>query len=305
MKMSVGCEFVYESAGPTPAVMLVEPHPDGDHRVLEASWEAQPALDPHQYLDGFGNRCRRFVLPRGQTTLRYDAVLRVSDDPDPVAPDAQQVPVERLPDDALVFTLASRYCLSDTLSNVAWHLFGDTEPGWARVQAVCDWINAHIRYGIKSTPLTTAADVYTAGGGVCRDLAHLGVTFCRALNIPARYVFGYIPDLDVPLPPPLPPMDFHAWFEVYLGDRWWAFDARFNTPLRGRVPIGRGRDAVDVAMMTTYGAARFKQRTVWTDATQVGTEAEPSAHAAAHAADAIDSPEDSETEALVLSHENG
>ncbi len=135
--------------------------------------------------------------------------------------------------------------------------------GWARVQAVCDWINENIQYGLKSTGLTTAVDVYEARGGICRDFAHLAVTFCRALNIPARYVFGYMPDIGIP--PPYPAMDFHAWFEVYLSSRWWTFDARFNTPRIGRIPIGRGRDAVDVAMVTTYGAANFRQMTVWSD----------------------------------------
>jgi transglutaminase-like putative cysteine protease len=173
----------------------------------------------------------------------------------------------------LVYTLPSRYCLSDALSNAAWDLFGSAEPGWARVQAVCDWIHANIRYGQQSTPLTTALDVYEARGGVCRDFAHLGVTLCRALNFPARYVFGYMPDIGIP--PPHPPMDFHAWFEVYLADRWWTFDARFNTPRIGRIPIGRGRDAVDVAMMTTYGPAQFQEMRVWTDLAEV--EAAPDA----------------------------
>ncbi|MDQ6908880.1 MAG: transglutaminase family protein, partial [Chloroflexota bacterium] len=165
------------------------------------------------------------------------------------------------------------YCLSDALSNTAWELFGGSEMGWARVQAVCDWIHDNIVYGLKSTGLTTAVDVYEARGGICRDFAHLGVTFCRALNIPARYVFGYMPDIGIP--PPYPAMDFHAWFEVYLGGRWWTFDARFNTPRIGRIPIGRGRDAVDVAMVTTYGAANFRQMTVWSDVVTDETEYGP------------------------------
>jgi len=202
------------------------------------------------------------VLPVGHSTLRYDALVEVSGDPDPVAPDAAQVPVEDLPDEALVYTLASRYCHSEVLSQVAWHLFGATQPGWGRVQAICDWIHGNIRYGaLRSTPVTTAVDVYVAGGGMCRDFAHLAITFCRALNIPARYVFGYMPDPRVPGSQPA--TDFHAWFEAYLDDRWWTFDARFNTPLVGRIPIGIGRDAVDVAMVTSYGAASFQRMTVW------------------------------------------
>ncbi len=271
MHLRLGCEFEYDSPAPTPAVVLVQPHPDPAHRIVREGWETDPAIDRHGYLDLFRNRCHRLVLPNGPSTLRYDAVVEVSEEPDPVAPDTPQLAVEDLPDEVLIYTLASRYCLTETLSQVAWNLFGTTEPGWARVQAVCDWIHQNIRYGaLRSTPLTTAVDVYVAGGGMCRDFAHLAITFCRALNIPARYVFGYMPDIGVP--PPYPPMDFHAWFETYLGDRWWTFDARFNTPRIGRVPIGVGRDAVDVAMVTTYGPAAFRRMVVWTDEAHVGTE---------------------------------
>ncbi len=301
--MGVGCEFRYETPSATPSVMLVMPHPDGQIRIARETWEAEPHLVPHEFRDGFGNRCQRFVLPEGPTTLRYDATVEVSDSPDPVEPEAEQLPVEDLPDEVLVYTLASRYCLSDALSNVAWHLFGSTPPGWARVQAVCDWINLNIRYGLRSTPLTTAVDVYTAGGGVCRDFAHLGVTFCRALNIPARYVFGYISDIDLPLPTPHPPMDFHAWFEVFLDGRWFAFDARFNTPVRGRLPVGRGRDAVDVAMMTTYGAARFQRMTVWSD--PVESETEVAQGPEQHPENEAESLEAADSEALVVSHGSG
>lgn len=296
MLLRVGCEFAYESPGPTPSVMLVRPHPDCPHRVVEETWDAEPSFAPHGYRDLFGNRCDRFVLPEGETTLRYDALVEVSGDPDPVTPDAVQRPVEDLPDDVLVFTLASRYCQVEALSSTAWHLFGNAPLGWGRVQAVCDWIHNNIEYGLlKSTPLTSAVDVYVASGGMCRDFAHLAVTFCRALNIPARYVFGYMPDIGVP--GPFPPMDFHAWFEVYLDDRWWTFDARFNTPRIGRIPIGRGRDAVDVAMMTTYGAAAFRRMVVWTDeASRPASESDRQTH---HGA-AGESPSDSD--ALVLQH---
>ena len=295
MQLHVGCEFGYAATWPTPAVMLVQPHGDAPHRIVRETWTAEPALAPHEYRDGFGNRCQRFVLPAGATTLRYDAVVEVSGEPDEVDPAAPQVPVEALPDGVLVYTLASRYCPSDALSNAAWQLFGGSPLGWARVQAVCDWIHEHIVYGAKSTPLTDAVDVYVSRGGICRDFAHLAVAFCRALNIPARYVFGYMPDIGVP--PPYPPMDFHAWFEAYLGDRWWTFDARFNTPRIGRVPIGRGRDAVDVAMMTTYGSAQFRRMIVWTDPLEAAAEAgsPPDAGTSGRVAETAET-----TEALVL-----
>ena len=264
MHLHVGCEFNYESPGPTPTVTLVQPHPDPAHRIVREGWETEPAIARHAFRDSYRNRCERLILPAGASTLRYDAIVEVSGEPDPVAPKTPQLAVEDLPDDVLIYTLASRYCQTEALSQVAWHLFGLTTSGWSRVQAICDWVHLNIRYGIlQSTPLTTATDVYVAGGGMCRDFAHLAITFCRALNIPARYVFGYMPDIGVP--GPFPPMDFHAWFEVYLGDRWWTFDARFNRPRIGRIPIGIGRDAVDVAMVTTYGAAMFKRMVVWTD----------------------------------------
>ena len=264
MLLHVGCEFGYESSALSPAVVMVQPRLDREHAVLREQWQTIPVLEQHGYLDLFGNRCERMTLPTGGSTLRYDAIVEVSGEPDPVQPEARQWLVQDLPDEVLVFTLASRYCQTETLSQVAWHLFGGSEPGWARVQAVCDWVHEDITYGLlHSTPMTTAVDVYVAGGGMCRDFAHLAITFCRALNIPARYVFGYMPDIGVP--GPFPPMDFHAWFEAYLEDRWWAFDARFNMPRIGRVPIAVGRDAVDVAMVTSYGPAAFQRMVVWTD----------------------------------------
>src|SRR5215213_5831739 len=184
MRLCVGCEFGYESPGQTPAVVLVRPHPFPAHHVVQEDWSIEPATTSHVYRDLFQNHCERLILPAGLSTLRYDAVVEVSGEPDPVAWDAPQQAVEDLPDETLVFTLASRYCQTESLSQVAWHLFGQSPPGWGRVQAVCDWVHQNIRYGLlRSTPMTTAVDVYVAGGGMCRDFAHLAITFCRALNI--------------------------------------------------------------------------------------------------------------------------
>ncbi len=264
MHIRVGCEFQYEATWPTPTVLLVEPHQDGVHTIVREEWVTTPQLTKHAYHDIYGNLCQRVVLAQGDHTIRYDAIVKVSDSWDEVAPATPQLPVEELPDDTLLYTLPSRFCQSDILSNTAWQLFGNTEPGWKRVQAICDWVHDHIRfqYG-TSNPLTTAVDVYEKSVGVCRDFTHLAVTFCRAMNIPTRYVFGYIPDIGVPIPDD--PMDFCAWMEVYLGDRWWTFDPRNNTPRVGRVLIGRGRDALDVAMVTSYGSPTLKQMTVWAD----------------------------------------
>jgi transglutaminase-like putative cysteine protease len=264
MKIKVGCEFRYEVTWSTPAVLQVQPHQEAAQRVLQEGWELTEPLALHSYNDMYGNLCQRTVLTPGSHVLRYDAIVEVSGQADEIVPDAPQLPVEELPDDVLIYTLPSRYCLSDELSDKAWQLFGDTEPSWGRVQAICDWVHANIRfqYG-SSNPHTTAVDICSQGVGVCRDFAHLAVTFCRALNIPARYVFGYLPDIDVP--PPDEPMDFCAWMQVYLGGKWYTFDPRNNQVRRGRVLIGIGRDALDVAMVTTYGSPQLAQMTVWAD----------------------------------------
>jgi transglutaminase-like putative cysteine protease len=264
MYIRVGCEFSYEATWPTPTVLLVQPHPLGEHTIVREEWQLTSQIAMHAYHDIYGNLCQRLLLPQGDHMLRYDAIIEVADTWDEVSPAAPQLPVEDLPDDVLLYTLPSRFCLSDILSDTAWDLFGAIEPGWARVQAICDWVHEHIRfqYG-TSTPQTTAVDIYEQRVGVCRDLTHLAVTFCRALNIPTRYVFGYLPDIGVPVSEA--PMDFCAWMEVYLGDRWWTFDPRNNTPRIGRVLIGRGRDALDVAMVTSYGSPTLRQMIVWAD----------------------------------------
>lgn len=251
-------------SAPTVATVQVRPRSDSTHRLVTESWNTDPPLPVDEYADHYGNPVKRVTMPAGRLTIKYDAVVLVPDEPDLDALAAPQVPVDDVPGELLHFTLPSRYCLSDQLMGMAWELFGNTEPGGGRVQAVCDWVNHNIefQYG-TSNPLTTAVDVLEQRKGVCRDMTHLAVTFCRALNIPARYVFGYLPDLYVE--PPEHPMDFAAWMEVYLGDRWWTFDPRNNARRVGRVLIGRGRDALDVAMVTTFGAARFTSMTVWAD----------------------------------------
>ncbi len=204
--------------------------------------------------DAYGNVCDRLTLPPGRTVLRYDAHVDVSGPLRRGRPQsARQVPVELLPDETMVFLLPSRFCLSDVLRDQAWELFGATEPGWARVVAVCDWAHDNVQFQLgSSNPLTSALDVWQSRHRRLPRLRSPGLTLCRSLNIPARYVFGYLPDVGVP--PPDEPMDFCAWFEAYLEDRWWTFDPRNNVPRAGRVVIGRGRDALDVAMVTTYGA---------------------------------------------------
>lgn len=264
MQVRVGCEFSYLTEFPVPMLMLVQARADEQHRTVYQSRWLDPEVPLREYVDSFGNRCWRFTAPGGAFTIRYDALVEIDGEPDPVHPDAPQSPIEELPDDALVFTLPSRYVESDRLLDVAWQLFGSTPPTWARVQAICDWVHQNVRYEIGSSgPSTSALDVYRDRVGVCRDFALLPVALCRALNIPARYTFGYLPDIAVS--PPDSPMDFHAWFEAYLGGRWHTFDARHNEPRIGRVVIGRGRDAVDVALSTSFGSARLDRMVVWAD----------------------------------------
>ena len=264
INLRVGCEFKYDVAAPTTATVQVRPRSDARHRLVTETWRTNPSVPVDEYADIYGNPVKRLVMPVGPLSIVYDAIVAVPDDLDPDPMAAPQSSVEEIPGDLLHFTLPSRYCLSDQLMTIAWDLFGNTEPSGARVQAVCDWVQGHIKfkYG-TSNPLTTALDVYESRTGVCRDFAHLAISFCRALNIPARYVFGYLPDIEVPAD--ANPMDFAAWMEVWLGDRWWTFDPRNNARRKGRVLIGRGRDALDVAMMTTFGAAAFRSMTVWAD----------------------------------------
>jgi transglutaminase-like putative cysteine protease len=270
MRIRVGCEFQYQVPAPTSAVWQVQPRDDGPPRLVTEAWSTDPPMSFHEYRDLYNNICRRLTIPSGHAVIRYDALVEVPPEGDEISRLAREIPVEELPDETLIFTLPSRYCLSDVLSSTAWELFGATEPGWPRVQAICDWVHENIQFAYgSSTPLTTAADVYEKRTGVCRDFAHLGVSFCRALNIPARYAFGYLPDIGVP--PPDLPMDFCAWFEAYLGGRWYTFDPRNNQHRIGRALIGLGRDALDVAMVTTYGAAQLLEMTVWADDARAAT----------------------------------
>ena len=260
-RLAVGCDFTYETAVPTLSILQVQPvESPGITRRSEA-WSSRPPMRLRSYVDLYGNRCTRVVLPVGWSTFRYDADLDVPDSSEEADEAAREVPPQELPDDTLIYTLPSRYCLPDVLGDEAWALFGSPPPGYRRVAAICDHVHSHLtfRYG-SSTAFSTAVDVNSTRLGVCRDFTHLAISFCRALNIPARYVFGYLPDLDVPIDPA--PMDFAAWMEVWLDHRWWTFDPRNNARRKGRVVIGRGRDASDVAMATTFGRPHLDTMTV-------------------------------------------
>jgi transglutaminase-like putative cysteine protease len=223
-----------------------------------------PAWSMSGYRDSFDNHCTRIVAPAGELRLFTDALVNDTGLPDVVAPGAPQTPVEALPEETLRFLLGSRYCETDLLSPIAWQLFGNATPGWARVQAICDFVHNHIQFGYGFARSTkTAWDVYQERAGVCRDFAHLAIAFCRSMNIPARYCTGYLGDIGVPLSDA--PMDFSGWFEAFLNGRWYTFDARHNTPRIGRVLIARGRDASDVAISTAFGPSFLTSFKVWTD----------------------------------------
>jgi transglutaminase-like putative cysteine protease len=265
-QVRVGCEFRYTAAIDTPAVFQVQPYDAGPAVLRTATWSGEPEVLRHGYTDLYGNACQRLTLPAGSSTLRYDALVTVPDATEEVDPTAAETPVTELPDDALLYTLPSRFVLPDELGDYAWDTFGGLTPGAGRVQAILDHVHDALtfRYG-ASTPTTTAVDVWAAKEGVCRDFAHVALSFLRALNIPARYVFGYLPDMDVEPDPA--PMDFAAWIEVYLDGTWYTFDPRNNAHRKGRVLIGRGRDALDVAMVTTYGGPVLDSMVVWAEET--------------------------------------
>ena len=264
MQIQVGCEFVHNAEVPTHAVIQVEPRLEGGVLALSEQWSNSPQVGMSRYVDSAGNICRRTTVSQGHSVLSYNALLEIPRLLDLEHLDAVEVAPEDLPDEALVYTLPSRFCPSQELANEAWALFGSIPPGWGRVQTICDWVNSEITFGYdKTSPLATAVDVFETRAGVCRDFAHLTVTFCRALNIPARYVFGYLPDIDIPQVPE--PMDFAAWIEVFLSGTWWTFDPRNNHRRKGRALIARGRDALDVAMISTYGGPELVSMTVWAD----------------------------------------
>jgi transglutaminase-like putative cysteine protease len=265
MKIRVGYELVYDFPQSTPVLMVLGVHFSRASDVIVPDFVAtDPAVPVVAYRDGFGNWCSRIVAPAGRMRLAGDGVVRDSGLPDTIAAATAQHAVEDLPAETLVFLLGSRYCETDRLSSAAWELFADAPPGWARVQAICDFVHDHIAFGYEYARSTmTAWEVYNERKGVCRDYAHLAVAFCRAMNIPARYCTGYLGDFGIP--PPYTPMDFSGWFEAYLGGQWYTFDARNNMPRIGRVLIAQGRDAADVAITTTFGPNTLVKFTVWTD----------------------------------------
>ena len=265
MKIRAGYEISYECSQPTPMILTLTVHPS---RIPDLLTPDQMRLDPFisakWYRDGFGNTCHVIHAPSGRLTLSADFLIQDNGAPDDVAPGAEQHSLEKLPVETLVYLLGSRYCETDRFIQIAWSEFGKVAKGWPLVQAICDYVHNHITFGYAhASPTKTAWDAHSERRGVCRDFAHLAITLCRCMNVPARYCTGYLGDIGVPPEPE--PMDFCAWFEAYLGGRWYTFDARHNTPRIGSILMARGRDATDVAIVTSFGPCTLAGFKVVTD----------------------------------------
>lgn len=271
MFIRVGYDIIFEHSAPTPIIAMLYIHPSRRLSIRRGEYLlVEPPVQISDYIDSFGNRCGRLLAPAGRVRLWNDAVVEDSGQPDRQNPGAEQHEIYDLPDETLKFLIASRYCEVDRMGDLAWQLFGSTPKGWARVQAICDFVHRHIHFDyLQARATRTAYEAYQERVGVCRDFTHLAVTFCRCLNIPARYCTGYLGDIGVPATPE--PMDFSAWFEAYLGGHWHTFDPRNNMPRIGRVLMAYGRDAADVALLTSFGPSQLARFTVWTD--EVGEEA--------------------------------
>jgi transglutaminase-like putative cysteine protease len=261
LQIRAGYEISYDCPQPTPMILTLSVHPSRiDDLITLDRMRLEPPIVPNTYHDIFGNFCHVIRAPTGRLTMSADFLIRDSGEPDAIAPQAGQQALEELPVNVLIYLLGSRYCETDRLSNKAWALFGQVPKGWPLVQAICDYVHDRIKFGYEHASATrTAWGAHTARRGVCRDFAHLAIALCRCMNVPARYCTGYLGDIGVPADPA--PMDFSAWFEAFLGDRWYTFDARHNAPRIGRILMGRGRDATDVAMVTSFGPctmANFK-----------------------------------------------
>lgn len=265
MRIRMGYELIYQCPQPTPMILHlnVETARAGDLESPDLI-RTDPPVPVTTYTDVFGNTCSRLVAPAGRIRISSDSVIRDHGQSEPAVVDAIQHPVEDLPPETLVFLIGSRYCETDLLNDIAWQRFGQTPLGWARVQAVCDFVHQHVKFGYAHARSSkTAFETYNEGNGVCRDFAHLAITLCRCLNIPARYCTSYLGDIGVPAVDA--PMDFAGSMEAFLGHQWHAFDPRNNQRRIGRVPIARGRDAADVVITTTYGPHTLESFRVWTD----------------------------------------
>jgi transglutaminase-like putative cysteine protease len=265
VQIKVGYELTYECPQLTPMILMLNIHSSRVADIVVPDLlVTTPAIPVVGFHDIYGNWCNRITAPQGQLRVTASGVVCDSGITDPVKSYARQQSLQDLPEEALLFLLPSRFCETDTMQAQAWSLFDKAPTGWARVQAICDFVHQRIEFGYEHARVTKSAwQVLNEGKGVCRDFAHLAIAFCRCMNIPARYCTGYLSDIG--LPPPYAPMDFAAWFEAYLDGEWHTFDPRNNAPRAGRILIARGRDAADVAIATTFGPNTLTGFKVWTE----------------------------------------
>jgi transglutaminase-like putative cysteine protease len=262
LTVRVGCHVVYATSVPTAMLLVLRPRDDDHQHVRRQKLVFTPKLSSVSFVDTHDNHTDRVIMQPGENIIHHDALVAVSSQPDNSVPTGPPIPVHQLPSETLRYTLPSRYCDSDKLLNFAWQQFGHIEHGFARVQAICDWTHNNIeyRFGAGRSDIS-ASEVIAQRFGVCRDFAHVAIALCRAFNIPTRYVTGHLPDIG--FNDPGTPMDFHAYFEVFLGHHWSTFDARFNVPRIGSIKVAHGLDAVDGAFSTIYGQAELKWFEVW------------------------------------------
>jgi transglutaminase-like putative cysteine protease len=258
MRLNAGCEISFEASAPTPLILMLRPRSGLGQWVVREEYLLEPTVPVIEYTDGYGNLCQRLVTPEGAFRVRTAACIETADQID-VEPSAPFVPAQNLPENVIQFLLPSRYCQSDRLGDLAAEIVAEALPGYEQVEAIRAWIQANVAYQYGTSDASTSAvDTAQQRVGVCRDFAHLGIALCRSLTIPARMVVGYLHQLD--------PMDLHAWFEAFLGDRWYTFDPTQEKPRGNRIAIGYGRDATDVALATQYGPLTLKEMKVWVDA---------------------------------------
>ncbi len=255
MKLDAGCEILFEAIAPTPLILMLRPSSGLAQWVFHEEYVIEPNVPVVEYTDSYGNLCQRLVAPQGAFRIRASASVVTADQID-VQAGAPFVPVQNLPDSVLQFVLPSRYCPSDRMGDEAAKIVGDSQPGYDQVEAIRRWVQMNVEYKYGTSDASTwALETLEKQVGVCRDFAHLGISLCRSLNIPARMVVGYLYELD--------PMDLHAWFEAYVGDRWYTFDATQKEPRGNRIAIAYGRDAADVALATQFGPIKLTQMRVW------------------------------------------
>jgi transglutaminase-like putative cysteine protease len=271
MHIRYGYQIEVACDQPTPMITLLDIHPsrradvtESDEMQVRALADGSLVNNVTLYTDKFGNICRRLVAPAGGASISACGIIHDTGFPDEKNPSVQAMPPQDLPDETLIYLMGSRYCETDRMSELAWARFGSIPDGWARVQAICDHVHQRLRFDYGNARATrTAFEAYEERVGVCRDFAHVALTLCRCLNIPARYCTGYLGDIGVPAD--INPGDFSGWFEAYLGGAWWTFDARHNKPRIGRILIAQGRDAADVPIINSFGAHTLKHFEIMTE----------------------------------------